>query len=263
MSDIPIININLKKKEKLEDLTDQQDQKYPSEFTPGKLLNKKKEETSFITAQNKTPDIPLQRSNLIPNPPPPPPPPQPNNNNNNNPRLFVRTNPILNQNNNTSPDSYLNNYKKMSKKFKIQFFIALIICFSISFITSTLIFVKVMLPRMVDKKFKFFCAAGSLFDIDELCFLAFGQLSFGIIAIGQISIGVITIGQVSVGFIVILGQVSCSFVFTYLSQITVSMICYANQIGICGLFCYKSLICSSPLNPIIKGKGNFFTTDCK
>ena len=159
--------------------------------------------------------------------------------------------------------SISNNYKKMNKKFKIEFYIVLIICFVITFILSFFIFTKFILPRMLDKKFKFFCAGWNLMNIDEICFISFGQISFGIIAIGQISFGIICIGQASFGFLVIFAQVSVGFIFTYMSQFTVSMVCYLTQAGICGLYCVKSSICVSPLNPIIRGKGNFITRGFK
>ena len=229
MSDIPIINMNLNPKNDLYKTNQNEIQQYPSDLKPEEKINEEPKIKSKTTLEN-------EKNN------------KKNNSQNNKKSIF---------------QIYSENYKKMSKKSKKKFYITLSICVSISIITSILLFIFFFLPKMQNKNYKFFCAERIIWNTDNLCFLAFGQVSFGIIAIGQISFGIFTIGQLSVGFFVIIGHISVSFIFTYISQITITLFAYINQFGLAGLFCKRSMACTSPLNVIVHGNKSVVTTGCK
>ena len=181
-------------------------------------------------------------------------------NNNNNNR-------VNNQNNNNKGffSNMVTNFEHLSGKKRTSMFVMLVISSIIYAVAFYFIFIRIIIPRLSDyTTFKFACAKANYFNEaeTELCFIAAGHISFGIIAFGQLAIGIIAVGQVSGGLITI-GQASVGLIYNLIGQVVVAAISKINQVGICLLYCEMSMICTAPLRPLIKKDKPPYVACCK
>jgi len=67
---------------------------------------------------------------------------------------------------------------------------------------------------------------------DNVCILAVGQVSYGVIAFGQLAVGLVTVGQLAIGILFCVGQLCASMGAAPLGQLAFASYIYRCQVGI-------------------------------